>query len=227
MDPYVEPETGVLRNKLGITDKVALADAEGDLSSWRALQLAERKWPVSGDLDELRRIHGYLFQDVYTWAGQVRTVDMRKNVDGAAAFLPCAVIPTATSFLAQRLREDDHLRRRDRAGFVDGLTDYYEELNYIHPFREGNGRTQRLFWSRVAYDAGWVIEWRAAVGAENDHACRLANDEGDKRPLRQMMQRIIYPRQTERTGDAADAEWHHIIGMGFDFAPDTTGPDLN
>lgn len=226
MDPYVDPDTGVLRNKLGVTDKVALADAEGDLSGWRALQLAERTWPVSGDLDELRRIHGSLFQDVYTWAGQVRTVDMRKNVDGAAVFLPWAVIPTATSFLAQRLGEDNRLRGRDRAGFVDGLTDYYEELNYIHPFREGNGRTQRLFWSRVADDAGWLLDWSAVSGAENDHACRLANDEGDKDQLRELMQRITRPRQTERLGDAADAEWHHIIGMGFDFAPDITGLDL-
>ncbi|MBB4734796.1 cell filamentation protein [Micrococcus cohnii] len=190
MDPYVGPEAGVLRNRLGITEKVALEEAEGDLSHWRRMQLLDTPLPASRDLDELRVIHHHLFQDVYTWAGQVRTVDMRKNVDGAAVFLPWAVIPTATSFLAQRLREDDHLRRRDRAGFVDGLTDYYEELNYIHPFREGNGRTQRLFWSRVADDAGWLLGWSAVSGAENDRACRLANDEHDKDQLRELMQRI-------------------------------------
>lgn len=137
------------------------------------------------------------------------------------------MIPRATSFLAQRLREDDHLHGRDRAGFVDGLTDYDEELNYIHPFREGNGRVQRLFWSRVAFDAGWLLDWSAVSGAENDRACRVANDEHDKDQLRELMQRITRPRKAERVRASERAESQHILGTGLDFAPDTTGPDLN
>lgn len=83
VDPYLDPETGVLRNKVGARTKVALEDAEGDLSFARLMQLMDHPPQATGDLDELLAIHRHLFQDVYAWAGQVRTVDVRKNVEGA------------------------------------------------------------------------------------------------------------------------------------------------
>ena len=82
VDPYLDPEPGVLRNKVGARTKVALEHAEGDLSFTRLIQLMDHPPRATGDLHELLAIHRHLFQDVYVWAGQVRTVDVRKNVEG-------------------------------------------------------------------------------------------------------------------------------------------------
>lgn len=69
VDPYLDPETGLLRNKVGAQTKVALDEAEGDLSFARLVQLMDHPVKPTGDLDELRAIHRHLFQDVYDWAG--------------------------------------------------------------------------------------------------------------------------------------------------------------
>jgi cell filamentation protein len=75
LDPYLDPGTGLLRNRVGARTKDALEEAEGDLSFTRLMQLMEHPPKSSGDLAELQAIHRYLFQDVYEWAGQVRTDD--------------------------------------------------------------------------------------------------------------------------------------------------------
>jgi cell filamentation protein len=74
---------------------------------------------------------------------------------------------------------------------VKRLAYYYDQLNFIHPFREGNGRTQRIFWTRVARDAGYEIDWDAATGDENDEASRVAAEEMDLSNLEAMFRRIV------------------------------------
>lgn len=98
VDPYLDPETGLLRNKVGAQTKVALDEAEGDLSFARLVQLMDHPVKPTGDLDELRAIHRHLFQDVYDWAGELRTVDIRKNVEGAQFFLPVSMIGRAAGW---------------------------------------------------------------------------------------------------------------------------------
>lgn len=191
VDPYLDPETGVLRNKVGARTTAALEEAEGDLSFARLMQLMDHPPKATGDLDELRAIHRDLFQDVYAWAGQVRTVDVRKNVEGAEWFLPVSMIGRAASYAAEELRTDKHLRGLDRERFIERLAYHYDQFNYVHPFREGNGRTQRVFWNRVARDAGWQLDWRGVHGATNDQACRAASVQRDFRPLREMFGQIV------------------------------------
>ncbi|MGH3262096.1 MAG: Fic/DOC family protein [Trebonia sp.] len=145
LDPYLDPETGILRNLAGARTKAALDDAEASLSFARLIQLMDRPPKSTGDLTELRAIHRHLFQDLYDWAGQVRTVDIRKNVEGAEYFLPSGMIERASAFAAGQLRSDDALRGLDRGHFIGRLAYHYDQVNYIHPFREGNGRVQRVF----------------------------------------------------------------------------------
>lgn len=159
VDPYLDPETGLLRNKVGAQTKVALDEAEGDLSFARLVQLMDHPVKPTGDLDELRAIHRHLFQDVYDWAGELRTVDIRKNVEGAQFFLPVSMIGRAAGYA------EGELRGMSREQFIDRLAYHYDQFNYVHPFREGNGRTQRVFWNRVARDAGWQLDWREVHGA--------------------------------------------------------------
>ncbi len=72
----------------------------------------------------------------------------------------------------------------------------------MHPFREGNGRTQRVFWNRVARDAGWQLDWREVHGATNDQASRAASEQQDFGPLREMFDQIV-SKATPRRGSAS------------------------
>lgn len=76
---------------------------------------------------------------------------------------------------------------------------------YMHPFREGNGRTQRVMLSRIAGEAGWPLDWRAVTGSDNDHACRTAAEDRDFTPLHEVVDRIISSQPitgAERNSDA-------------------------
>ena len=75
--------------------------------------------------------------------------------------------------------------------FIEMLAHFYDQLNYIHPFREGNGRAQRIFWTRVAIDAGYEINWDKVVGQENDKASRIAAEEMDLSLLITMFTKIV------------------------------------
>ena len=78
-DPYVEPEAGILKNLAGIQDADLLEEYEGEVSIIRQFELSENPLPFSFDLNHLRAIHRHLFQDVYAWAGQFRTIEMSKG----------------------------------------------------------------------------------------------------------------------------------------------------
>jgi cell filamentation protein len=197
-DPYLDPETGVLRNLIGARTRESLDDAEGSLSFARLVQLMDHPPKLTSDLTELRAIHRQLFQDLYDWAGQIRTVDVRKNVEGAEFFLPSGMIERASVFAAGELQSDNALRGLDREHFIDRLAYHYDQVNYIHPFREGNGRVQRVFWNRIALAAGWQLDWRPVHGDVNDRASRAASDQRDLGPLRAMFDQIVTPAPPAR-----------------------------
>jgi cell filamentation protein len=126
LDPYLDPETGILRNLVGARTRDSLDDAEGSLSFARLVQLMDRPPKPTSDLAELRAIHRHLFQDLYDWAGQIRTVDIRKNVEGAEFFLPSGMIERASVFAAGELHSDNALRGLDRGHFIDRLAYHYD-----------------------------------------------------------------------------------------------------
>lgn len=200
-DPYLDPETGILRNLVGARTQSELDTAEADLTAVRAIELIDRQSiQASGDLHELLGIHRALFKDVYEWAGEVRTINMRKNFDGAEFFLPQVMIQRAAGFAADALRADNMLRGLDRDRFVDRLAYHYDQFNYIHhPTREGNGRTGRLFWDRISGDAGYTLDWRMVAGRENDHASRTASEQRNLAPLRTMLDRITAPLERDHS----------------------------
>jgi cell filamentation protein len=221
VDPYLDPATGLLRNKIGAQTKVALEEAEGDLVFARTAQLMDHPVPGTGDLRELQEIHRHLFQDVFDWAGQLRTVDMKKNEPGSEFFLPVQMIERAAAFAAGDLANDSMLQGLDRERFVERLAFHYDAFNYIHPFREGNGRTQRVFWSRVADEAGWQLNWSSVQGAVNDAACRAAAERQDLGPLREMFEGIVAPAvpQAHRGEEWRAAE---LARLAFPAAPAAT-----
>ena len=212
LDPYLDPETGILRNLVGARTKESLDDAEGSLSFARLVQLMDQTPKPTGDLTELRAVHRHLFQDLYDWAGQIRTVDIRKNIEDAEFFLPYGMIERASNFASGELHSDNMLRGLDRQHFIDRLAYHYDQVNYIHPFREGNGRVQRVFWNRIAVAAGWQLDWRPVHGDVNDRASRAASDQRDLGPLRAMFDQIVTPAPPARNRDKSwrEAEQHRM-----------------
>ena len=190
-DPYLIPGTNVLRNLVGATDEDALAAAENDLCSARAAILRENLPPAEGTLEQLRRIHRFLFRDVYDWAGEVRTIDMGKGE--GLPFQPLELFSIGVRYSEGVLRADDLLKGLGHDEFVKRLSVSYNNFNILHPFREGNGRTQRIFWEIIAREAGWHFDWGLIDKRTNDQASIAGMQRNDLRPLEDMFRRIVKP----------------------------------
>ncbi|WP_405672266.1 Fic/DOC family protein [Streptomyces sp. NBC_01530] len=165
-DPYAMPN-GVLRNKLGITDHQLLAAAEADITRARLVLLAERPLPGAYDLGHLQAFHATIFGDIYPWAGELRTVNIAKRTP----FCPVRNLMPYAAEVFGRLASSGHLRDLPRQEFVIRLAALYGDLNVIHPFREGNGRTQRAFavsgrWHGGAWEAGGDGRWWCSQQAQ-------------------------------------------------------------
>jgi cell filamentation protein len=155
-DHYVDPKSGVLKNLLQISDQALLDTAEADFVAARSRELALKPLPGQFDLSHLQAIHKRLFGDVYEWAGQLRDVNISKN---GTVFAAALYIESSTTKLFQQLTHEKALAGLGPAEFSIRAAYYFSELNAIHPFREGNGRTQREFISHLAHANGFYIAW--------------------------------------------------------------------
>ena len=185
-DPYVYPDSSVLRNRFGEHDAARLSEREAAATAVRIAELAER--PIAGryDLRHLQAVHAHIFGDVYDWAGELRTVTIAR---GDVFALPEHIKPYLDRVL-DALAAENYLRELDRDAFIDRLTYYLGEINSVHPFREGNGRTQRAFLSQLAREAGFRIEWLRLDTARNIEASQAAH-RGNEQPLRDMLAELI------------------------------------
>lgn len=195
VDPYFDESISDLRNLLGAKSSEELRKLEPQIVFANELELESIHIPRTNDLNELLHIHAQLFKDVYDWAGQIRTVDIKKNDDSAEYFLIVSKIADASNYVFGELAKQDNLKALLVDEFIERLAYFYDQLNYIHPFREGNGRAQRIFWTRVAHGAGYEINWDEIVGDENDEASRLAAEKLDLSALREMFTKIVKPLQ--------------------------------
>ena len=154
-DPYSVDGTDVLKNKLGITDAENFRQAERRLTATRIIELRREPLPGKVDLDHLKKIHKYIFQDVYKWAGQARTVNISK---GDVFCLP-EHIDSAGKEIFDKLAKADHLKGLNADQFAEKAGALLSDINHLHPFREGNGRAQRELVLQVARNAGHDLEW--------------------------------------------------------------------
>lgn len=155
-DSYTDPQSGVLKNRFGLTDQNALDQIEADIVAARSYELRQQPLPGNFDLAHLQGIHRYLFGDIYEWAGKLRIVDISK---GNTQFAHHGFIKSSGDEIFQELTKERHLAGLDLDAFSQRAGYYLSEINALHPFREGNGRTQREFISHLAYANGYLIEW--------------------------------------------------------------------
>ncbi len=188
-DPYKDPITGVLYNKLGLGTDAELEAAERDITHAALILLDETPVPASYDLHYLRAIHKRVFGDIYEWAGQLRTVAIAK---GATFCLP-QYIESSSTVIFRELRAEEFLRGLGRDAFTRRLAYFLGEVNALHPFREGNGRTQRAFFGQLARDAGYTLAWQQLDAARNV-AASAATMRGDPEPMREMLDTLVRER---------------------------------
>ena len=155
-DPYTFPGFDVLRNIPDIRDLERLAAFEANATAARLVELDAA--PLKGHFDviHLKGIHKCIFQEVYSWAGEFRTVNISKggHLFGAAAF-----VERALHDVLRRLRGENYLMGAKPRAYAQRAGFYMGEINAIHPFRDGNGRAQREFIRELGMQAGFVIDW--------------------------------------------------------------------
>lgn len=138
-----------LENKLGITDSIELAHREEQLTKKRAQELYDKHILDTfevGTFAGLQQIHGYLFQDVYDFAGKMRSVNIAK---GNFRFAPLIYLDDALKNI-EKMPQDTY----------EHIIDKYVEMNVAHPFREGNGRSTRIWLDAILKkEIGKVIDW--------------------------------------------------------------------
>jgi cell filamentation protein len=188
-DPYTDPASGVLRNRLGLSTAAGLEAAERDITHAALILLSETPVHPTYDLAHLCEVHRRIFGDIYDWAGQMRTVSIAKG----SMFCVPQYIERSAAEIFRQLRSENLLRDMGRDTFIDRLTYYLGEVNAVHPFREGNGRTQRAFFEQLADDAGFTLAWQQ-LDADRNIAASAAIMRGDLAPMRKMLAELVQGR---------------------------------
>ncbi|MBN2485216.1 MAG: Fic family protein [Bacteroidales bacterium] len=150
---YTDPKTGILRNLADITDPDVLLFFESGAVAKRIQELYEKPIKIKG-ADSLLSIHRYLFQDVYSWAGERRKVEIRK---AGKQFFPTTHFDNAFRFIDTLISDYKNISKADKLQIAEKLAEILDNVNYLHPFREGNGRTQREFLRLLASEKGLTL----------------------------------------------------------------------
>ena len=202
MDPYVYPGTNVLRNLRDIRDLEQLSIAEAIATSLRIAEL-ERK-PIGGRFDarHLKAIHQYIFQDIFEWAGEFRTVNISKSGD-PFAFKDHIVSCLEKTF--SELQREGYLSGADLMRFANRGAYYLGEINAVHPFREGNGRTQREFIRQLAVRNGYEIDWTRVSRQQMIEASRRSL-RVDNAGLEQVL-KLALDNEHNRRGESDHGDW--------------------
>lgn len=181
-DPYIYPGTDVLRNKLGLRENSLLQGAELELGLHGLQQLKLRPLNLPIGIPRLKVIHKAIFGEIYEWAGQFRenTGSMQKYRPAGypVVYGPSTYIPQEMERIFAELNAEKDLRGLSLDSFAQRGAFFYSEMDGTHPFREGNSRTLRQFFSDLAMGAGYELDWSAAGDGEADlQALYRARDE--------------------------------------------------
>jgi cell filamentation protein len=180
------PGTTTPHNFFNEKDYRVLVEKERSLTTARAVQLRERGELGDFSLDHLKSIHKQLFQDVYPWAGEERTIGIRK---GASLFDPDGSFDRTFQGVQQNLIKKNFLQGTSKAEFSKGMSEIYLKVNQAHPFLEGNGRATREYLSQLASVAGYVLEYHK-VDKKQWTAAAIASFNGDSKPMEEVFNNI-------------------------------------
>lgn len=186
-------EADILKNKLGIKDPKELEDLETllltDAYEHFLQLLSENKLKLN--LDLLFELHKYFLGTLYTWAGKIRTVNISK---GDAFFAPAQNIESALKQFESEFEKNKPAAKDSKGNTAKKLALIHCELNVIHPFREGNGRTLRLFLDLLTMNVGYeAVDFKKIPDEEFIDACKhgmLQNYEPMKKLYLRLLRKI-------------------------------------
>ena len=185
-DPYCYKGTTVLKNRLGVRDQETLDQIEADITAQRFAE----PLPTGGlSPTHYRSLHRHLFGDIYPWAGRFRITRISK---GDSAFCYPENIPAQMRRLFGALKAENCFLGLDAEGFSSRSAHFLAELNAIHAFREGNGRTQLAFFTLLADRAGHPVR-NTILRPEAILDAMIASFKGDEAPLVSVFWTLITP----------------------------------
>lgn len=182
LDPYAQ-ENGVLKNNFGITDSASLNEVEADIAGVQIQKILKEPAPKSFTALHLCALHEQVFSEVYPWAGHYRRVDIAK---GDTHFLRHQDIAAKLDTLFSGLAEEGFLQGANPQAFGEFMGEFLVQLNFVHPFREGNGRVQRLLVTQIATNAGLSLDWQPIGNEAMKQAC-IAGIQGESRPMARLI----------------------------------------
>jgi cell filamentation protein len=190
-DPYLLNDGSTLKNKLGLRDPEALQVAETLHADRRATELRAHGLPDAQGFERVKAVHKHLFQDVYEWAGTPRIVNLQKD---HTQFTAPQLIELEGRRIFADLESKNNLRGLPKNEFARELAEPFAQLNNLHPFREGNGRTQRLIWEHVARQAGHDLSFEG-ISQERMIVVSIAAHRGDLSAAARMFGELLDPQR--------------------------------
>lgn len=193
MADYFVESGDVLENKLGIVKPEQLREAEEDAFSDAATDILDEDLSSTTlDFNFFKQLHGRLFKKVYPFAGQIRTVNITKQ-DSNIPFCYADFIEQEANKIFQDLEARNYLKDEAKADFVYNIAELAMDLNALHPFREGNGRTIRFYLQLLANNAGYLLDYSEASHEEiieADKQAFLGNDKFIKEMYDKIVEKI-------------------------------------
>ena len=190
---YIDPdlkysdENGVLYNLAEIKDQKILTIFESLKVSKRIEELFENPIKIKNS-ESLLKIHHYLFQDVYNWAGKVRTVNISKN---GKPFFDGERFDNAFHYVNKLIIDYRKIKNNDKKQVAEKLAEILDNVNFLHPFREGNGRTQREFIRLLALEKGLELNLNPADNKNIYERYMKGAIESDVKILTELIQNLI------------------------------------
>ncbi len=183
------PGTTVLINKFDVRDEEKLNEIESVISSARYAEWLNAPQTSVFDFDHYKAVHRFLFSDLYEWAGEVRTVNISKK---GTQFTPAENIESQAGLIFERLQACNYFKGLSLDEFVEEIVDFYCVTNALHPFREGNGRTQRVFLTQLIRNAGYEISF-ADIDTDLLMIATIQSAQGVTDLLKQVFTESILP----------------------------------
>jgi cell filamentation protein len=190
-DPYCYPDTNTLINLLGIMDETRLQRAEREQTESAVSNIVFSEPPY--DLTYLRSIHRTLFLAMYEWAGELRTVDISL---GDTRFCTCFRIEAEAKKLFVHLAKNDYFVDLSKEGLITEIAALYSDVNVLHPFRDGNGRAQRIVFEHIILNCGYSVSWQPISRDEWVNA-NIEGFHGRNHALAEIFSRCIGDEITE------------------------------
>ena len=207
---FTIPGTGALRNKLGITDPAALSRAATDATVTRLAEL--QATPLRGGFDSahLQAIHHHIYQDLYDWAGELRSID--------AGNVPASQVEKSLNSVLDRLSRENHLKGLSAEEWAGSASAYLYDLGTIQPFLEGNEIALHEFAAELARKNNLSLQWDATPDIASDSIALLSQAEQSAN-LRRL---IMLAMDTDPI--AQHSSRGHIVEQGMEqFLPSRMG----